>query len=157
MRGKPTKLNSTQRSTGSWVKLRAGDSLGKSTLMDCPMSHGEPWKHTQEIGGSKLYLRIYTNTNVHVITINLKKIGHEFEWEWGGVCQRVWREGREGRNVIKLATTEKELISVNMATQVCGQKWKEDRTSELQIYSTHGQGEQPLQASQSKEGSPHSP
>lgn len=42
--------------------------------------------------------------------------------EGGPIHRGVWREGREGRNVIKLATTEKELISVNMATQVCGQK-----------------------------------
>lgn len=40
--------NTLQRTTGNWLKLRAGEQVlpREGTLIICPVPNGQPWKHT---------------------------------------------------------------------------------------------------------------
>lgn len=58
---------------------------------------------------------VYTYTFAYVTTINERR-RHEFEKEQGWLYRRVWREKREGRNIIN--TSKKKIISALLSSYV---------------------------------------
>lgn len=59
-------------------------------------------------------INAYINAHMHTIITDEKR-SHEFEAEWGGIHERVWRKRREGGNVT-IISKRKELLGMKDRT-----------------------------------------